>query len=83
MVIALVLVGICPRLCALTNPNPQPHVKTYIYDGGLLNARACIYILSFHIFFLNLGGGDLSVFGVSGVKKRGYCRRSNRVREKL
>ena len=83
MVIAPKLGALCPPCVPPVNPNPQLHVKTYIYDGGLLNARHTSDILSFHIFFLNLGGLVLYDLGVSGVKKRGYCRRSNRVREKL
>ncbi len=54
-----------------------------MYEVGLLNARHTSNILSCHIFFLNLGGLVLYDLGVSGVKKRVYCRRSNRVREKL
>jgi hypothetical protein len=54
-----------------------------MYEGGVLNRGRQTYILSSVIFFLNLGGLVLYDLGVSGVKKRVYCRRSNRVREKL
>ena len=50
-----------------------------MFDGGLLNARAQPYLLSSHIFFLNLGGGDLGVLGVSGLNFGVCFRRSKRV----
>ncbi len=39
-----------------------------VFDGGLLNARHTSDILSGHIFFLNLGGGDLSCFWRVGAQ---------------
>jgi hypothetical protein len=54
-----------------------------MYEGGVLIVSHRCNILSTVIFFLNLGGLVLYDLGVSGVKIRVYCRRSNRVREKL
>jgi len=62
MVIALILVGICPRLCAPHNPNPLPQRETMVYDPRVLIASHTSDILSCVIFFLNLGGVILAVF---------------------
>jgi hypothetical protein len=56
MVIVPKLGALCPPHTPPVNPNPQLHVKTYNYDGGLLNARAHTHPLSTQIFLINLGG---------------------------